>query len=493
MSEKKDIDRLFQEKFKDFEQSPSPEMWNRIEQELNKDKKKRRVIPIWWRVGGVAAMLLLFLTAGINWLTSSGTSNTSTPVIVDTENSATPKEDSESPDSTFDINTDTTSPKVAVEETNTSQPNGPEASNSGLDVSSEKQNVTKIEKGSSKSITNGESKTTLVASQEYNTPDNGSSYSVDSKEPSEASINTDVLQNGLVTSDEVIITAALKPEEAQKEDIIEKEELTQSQTIEEAIAEAEALKDAPVAKEALPQRWSVSPVVAPVYSMALGEGSTIHSQFNENSKSSDVTVSYGVGASYAVSNRLKVRAGLNRVDFTNTTNEVMAFNSVVNSLEPPSELALATVVLNADSNVYLMSASPLLKGASANSMANMEEDLGQLVLDYGYVELPVALEYRVLDKKFGVNLVGGFSTFFLNNNQVSTIFSGEREVIGQSSNLNSTSYSANFGIGFDYGITKQLNVMLEPTLKYQFNTFNGTCGNVQPMFIGVYTGLNFKF
>jgi len=40
MGEKKDIDRLFQEKFKDFEKSPGPEMWTRIEQELNKDKKK---------------------------------------------------------------------------------------------------------------------------------------------------------------------------------------------------------------------------------------------------------------------------------------------------------------------------------------------------------------------------------------------------------------------------------------------------------------------
>ena len=48
-------------------------------------------------------------------------------------------------------------------------------------------------------------------------------------------------------------------------------------------------------------------------------------------------------------------------------------------------------------------------------------------------------------------------------------------------------------LGFDYRITKQLNIMLEPTFKYQINTFNNTFGDFQPFFIGVYTGLNFKF
>ena len=55
------------------------------------------------------------------------------------------------------------------------------------------------------------------------------------------------------------------------------------------------------------------------------------------------------------------------------------------------------------------------------------------------------------------------------------------------------SYSANFGIGVNYSISKQLRFNLEPTFKYQINTFNDTSGNFQPFFIGVYTGLSFKF
>ena len=58
MSERKNIDRLFQEKFKDFEVNPPQEAWANIEAKLD-EKKKRRVIPFWWKLSGVAAVFLI--------------------------------------------------------------------------------------------------------------------------------------------------------------------------------------------------------------------------------------------------------------------------------------------------------------------------------------------------------------------------------------------------------------------------------------------------
>ena len=71
MSDKKHIDRLFQERFKDFEATPSDAVWENIEAELNKKKKKRRIIPLWWRYAGIAALLVLLLTIGGLFLNSS--------------------------------------------------------------------------------------------------------------------------------------------------------------------------------------------------------------------------------------------------------------------------------------------------------------------------------------------------------------------------------------------------------------------------------------
>ena len=58
MSENKNIERLFQEKFKDFEVIPEEPVWDNIEAALDK-KEKRRIIPFWWKLSGIAAALLL--------------------------------------------------------------------------------------------------------------------------------------------------------------------------------------------------------------------------------------------------------------------------------------------------------------------------------------------------------------------------------------------------------------------------------------------------
>ena len=86
MKEKKNIDRLFQERFKDFEATPSDAVWKNIESQLNQKKNKRRVIPVWWRYAGVAALLLLFLTIGGLYFNTNNT-NTVTPTnqVVDTK------------------------------------------------------------------------------------------------------------------------------------------------------------------------------------------------------------------------------------------------------------------------------------------------------------------------------------------------------------------------------------------------------------------------
>lgn len=59
MKENKNIERLFQEKFKDFEVQPPQDAWAAIEKRLNEKKKKRRVIPIWFKASGIAASLVL--------------------------------------------------------------------------------------------------------------------------------------------------------------------------------------------------------------------------------------------------------------------------------------------------------------------------------------------------------------------------------------------------------------------------------------------------
>ena len=62
MKHKKNIDDLFKEQLSSFEATPSPEVWKHIEAQLKKEKEDRKIIPIWWKLGGVAAVLAILLT-----------------------------------------------------------------------------------------------------------------------------------------------------------------------------------------------------------------------------------------------------------------------------------------------------------------------------------------------------------------------------------------------------------------------------------------------
>src|SRR5574343_507301 len=62
MKENKNIERLFQEKFKEFEVSPPDIVWENIQEKLQSDKKKRRLLPLWLNVGSIAASVAVLFT-----------------------------------------------------------------------------------------------------------------------------------------------------------------------------------------------------------------------------------------------------------------------------------------------------------------------------------------------------------------------------------------------------------------------------------------------
>ena len=78
-------------------------------------------------------------------------------------------------------------------------------------------------------------------------------------------------------------------------------------------------------------RWSVTPNAAPVYFNTLGEGSSIDSQFNNNTKTAETNMSYGISASYAVNKKLSIRSGINKVNLGYNTNNVVVYETIAKS------------------------------------------------------------------------------------------------------------------------------------------------------------------
>jgi len=91
---KKNLDRLFQEKFKDFDAKPDKHVWQNIKKQLEEEKNDKPVliIPLWLKLSGVAVSILLMLFLG-NSLFNTNIENQ--PIIVDspqkTESNTTTK------------------------------------------------------------------------------------------------------------------------------------------------------------------------------------------------------------------------------------------------------------------------------------------------------------------------------------------------------------------------------------------------------------------
>jgi hypothetical protein len=522
MNNKKNIDRLFQEKFKDFEVAPNDAVWDRINESLPNKKKKRRVLILWWQIGGVAAVVMLLLTVGVSVFNSDDDNNQVFPIVNTKEKGNSTKDNTtkSSPDNKQDelsghpieehdfVDSDADKESILHEKENSNSPKlkkakvfnqltTPNKTLSNNAIVSEtpnkndpptfeklnklqqtllnKNNTPKVAENTKMPLIKSEetirvSKRKLKSEIKTTVEDNTSAMASNKTEVE----NSKTLNTKLINTIDSVITDHPKA------------------SIQDAIAEQiEAIDEKE--KEDEQNRWSIAPNVAPVYYSSFGKGSSLDQQFNDNTKGSDINMSYGITSAYAVSKKLKIRAGINRVSLNQTTSDVFAFTGPETASRGPQQEQLSgNITFNSKKqNVLLMSSKML--GISSAPEAFNTYTTGEIDQRFGFIEVPLELEYRLLDKTFGINVIGGFSTLFLNENEIYAAIDGASTLIGEANNINSTSFSANFGLGLDYSLSKQWNINLEPQFKYQINTFNNTTGDFRPFFIGVYTGLSFKF
>jgi len=500
MSDKKHIDRLFQEKLKDFEAIPSDAIWESIESKLHDKKRKRRVIPIWWQMAGVAAVLVLLLTLA-NLVSNNAIENNSTenPVVGtdDKDNLNVPAIPSDS--STILNNFQD---KNVVEETSerkylnsNSNSIATQSQNSIATITNTKTNLEESETQNTGSLVNRG----LNNTPNTNTLATNTKADEGVKSSNLPKLNQNTIENSQKYSEtEVLIdvpkndpkTAVTDIHRDENSNLIKDNSENNTQTLEEAITQANNTIEKEEGEKL--SRWNISTNVAPVYFSSLGEGSSLDDQFIGNSKSSEINLSYGITGSYAINNKLKIRAGINKVNLGYNTNDVIISTGAgITSIEAFSR-GNSNINFNAknENTTVLSSQSMSFSSAPEIVSSNVKTSLNQ---EFGFIEVPIELEYSIINKKIGLNVIGGFSTLLLDNNKVYSTLNENRVLLGEAQNINSTSYSANFGLGLNYNVSEKIKFNLEPTFKYQINTFRDTSGDFIPYFIGFYTGLSYKF
>ncbi|UJH90247.1 hypothetical protein LZ575_15380 [Antarcticibacterium sp. 1MA-6-2] len=70
-------------------------------------------------------------------------------------------------------------------------------------------------------------------------------------------------------------------------------------------------------------------MAAPVYFDNLGNGNSIDSRFANNNSSGEISMAYGVNFAYKISDKIKIRSGISKVDLSYNTKDI-AFRATVN-------------------------------------------------------------------------------------------------------------------------------------------------------------------
>ncbi|MDD2674842.1 MAG: hypothetical protein PHF81_08170 [Flavobacterium sp.] len=468
MNDKKNIDRFFQERFKDFEMSPNEQVWKNIQTELKKEKKERKVIPFWIKFPGIAAAFLLGIFALNSLLNNNPDSQNGIVVSPEILKSSTESRESIIEKKSNPLKIKNTS-SVVINNTKTEQKDGKESTS---------KNQPEIHSNKKKTQANA------VVYLQKNHP------SVKQKTINSTELSTKVIiAETNNASDQTLEKKRLNETENTKIAAIDAKEQSLN-TVESPNELEEILKKKKEGKEeavvlSSKNKWQITPNVAAVYLNSNSGGSAIDPKFSENQKTADNSLSFGVGVNYAVSEKVTLRSGINKLSLGYNTNNVMYSTGLANNnLANIKYTSTSLIEIKNESNLNMLSLFEINLQKTTTGTINQK---------MGYYEVPLEVSYAILDKKFGINLIGGVSTLFLNQNKISLVSSETKITLGEARNLNQINFSTNVGVGFQYQIMKSFKINFEPMLKYQMNTFSSNSGNFKPIFVGLYSGISYSF
>lgn len=569
MKENKNIERLFQEKFKDFEVSPPDFVWENIQEKLHPKEKKRRVIPFWFKTAGIAASFVAIVGVVVfnlknDFKKSTNQNNNNTVVYsnVKKENTTsnqnvgnakiiTSDSNQNSNNSHFSNSNKINSKSEALVNNTKNTRTTNTVSNSKLknnslphtyktnkgfvsnfqkqtnsNVSFKKNNtsfngsnteIVAIRNNKKRSFKNNlqsnSSKSNLTDFNDFNFQKNNSSNSgltdintfnttksnnSNSKITDINSLNTTEL-NSKTTTNNLGTLAVTTIEKTNASEILVFEEMKidtitlatlviEENELEKLLREKETNKVADEKEKW--NKWALNSYVSPVFFNSFTNGSPLSEEFASNEKVFNNSTSYGVGVAYNLNKRLSIKSGISNLNLDFDT-ENIAFYS---TFEDQSRIANTNIERNSNGKyLVLKHEKEVSKNAIENQILQSSQNLGNLNQKTQYIEVPIEMSYALINKKFGVAIKGGMSTLFLTENIISIKATDGTMQIGKASNLNEVHFSSNLGLGFSYNFMKNFQLNLEPTLKYQINTFNKNAAGFTPYVIGVNTGISYKF
>lgn len=264
--------------------------------------------------------------------------------------------------------------------------------------------------------------------------------------------------------------------------------------------------DAEIAAKDMTARWSVAALVSPTYYSTFLTGNRVLADQLVSEEQSRLSYSGGVALSYKINRRFSIQSGLYYSSFGQEVKGINSYEGFseydVTKDDHNFELLTSSgLVYTSNADVFLYDAG--IAGRIITKYTNDVFDPGKANLEYldnslsqnfGYLELPFFLKYKIVDKGVDFNIIGGLSSNLLVRNSVYATLASGKYSVGKTEGMNPVTFSSSLGMGMEYSFSKNITFNLEPTLRYYLNPFNEVSGmKIHPYSFGVFSGLSYKF
>jgi hypothetical protein len=268
------------------------------------------------------------------------------------------------------------------------------------------------------------------------------------------------------------------------------------------------VQEIPPERNEIDNKWSIGTQLSPLFSyrnLGMEESASYSVSNYDQIESGMIAYAGGVNVNYLPTRRLSIQSGIYysklglSVDhdyyYENLAPAGMSYAYKFNSVSNSS--GTIDVVNNGRFDYATNSGDTWYYGIS--TFGNIRELNvrilgGEIIQNFEYLEVPMILRYKLIDRKLGFNLLGGMSTNFLVGNDVYFQEDGTKEKVGKTTDIKTVNYSSIIGFGIDYAISKRLNINFEPTFRYYLNSINISSSiHSHPYSMGIFTGISYYF
>ena len=254
------------------------------------------------------------------------------------------------------------------------------------------------------------------------------------------------------------------------------------------------------------EKWKLGATLLPSYYSRFDFGKNDATKDYINNERTAFAYSGGFSFSFDLSKRFTIESGMvyssigQRIDGVTSFSGFMKYTDTKSS----SDFGIITssgIITSTNKDIYFVdngNVSRVLTIYSADVFdpykANLNYLNSSLIQSLGYIEFPLILKYKLVDRKVDINMLGGLSYGILFGNSSYINSGGTKYIIGKTEGVSPVTFSSSLGMGMEYKISGHFTFNLEPVFRYYLTPLGGITGSlIHPYSLGILSGVFYSF